>query len=460
MMSTVSFGMSGQNPPAISEKIVASTLKAIQQLVPEDKIAEICAAVQYPWRNRVLSPAVTVLHMILAALWLEASFNASWQVQWAAVASHHPELAGRSPSRGSVTKARARLPLAVWEKLCAYVSETAQAWGEAFAYWRGHRVVLLDGTCVSMPDEPALVEAFGVNTGYHGKGRYPLARVATLCLAGTMTVMAYALGGYRDSEWTLADSILQTLRRGDLLVADRYFAAAHYYWRYQTLGLEFLTRAHQRLLVSRIKRVQSYSRNDFLGWLTINKTYRRKDHTLPQHLLGRFVQATIRIRGKRQVIWLVTSLLDDKQYPAAEIVQLYGRRWRVETVFEQLKVRLSADVLRSHSPEGIRKEFAARCIALNVVHALLVEAASIHHVDPIRLSFAHAVRAIVIFSPALACEPIVKLPKIYSALLSEIAHHLVPERPGRIEPRAVRRDHKHYPALKETRAQWRARYAA
>jgi hypothetical protein len=460
MMSSASFGISGPNAPTISEKIVASTLNAIQQLLPQNKIEQVCAEVHYTWRDRVLSPAVTVLHMILAAIWPEESFNASWEVQWAAVASRHPELAGKSPSRGTVSKARKRLPLAVWEKLFAYISETAQAWGEAFAYWRGHRVVLLDGTCVSMADEPALFKTFGVNTGYHGRGRYPLARVATLCLAGTMTLIAYALGGYRDSEWTLALSILGTLRKGDLLVADRYFAAAHYYWRYQSLGLEFLTRTHQRLIVSRIKRVQSYSRNDFLGWLTINKNYRKKDRTLPEHLLVRFVQATVRIRGTRRVIWLATSLLDAREYPAAEIVQLYGRRWRIETAFEQLKVRLSADVLRSHSPEGIRKEFAARCIALNLVHSILLEAASLHHVDPMRISFAHAVRAILIFSPALACEPVLRLRQIYRALICEIAHHLVPERQGRIEPRAVRREHKHYPALKETRAEWRSRYAA
>jgi hypothetical protein len=460
MMSSASFGISGQNAPGISEKIVASTLNAIQQLLPENKIHQVCAEIHYTWRDRVLPPAVTVLHMILAALWPEESFNASWQVQWAAVASRYPELAGQSPSRGTVSNARKRLPLALWEKLCAYVSETAQAWGEAFAYWRGHRVVLLDGTCVSMPDEPALFQAFGVNTGYHGQGRYPLARVATLCLAGTMTVIAYALGGYRDSEWTLALSILGTLRRGDLLIADRYFAAAHYYWRYQSLGLEFLTRAHPCLIVSRIRRVQSHSRNDFLGWLTINTNYRKKDQTLPQHLLVRFVQASVHIRGKCQAIWLVTSLLDDKRYPAAEIVRLYARRWRIETVFEQLKIRLSADVLRSHSPEGIRKEFAARCIALNIVHSMILEAASVHDVDPMRISFAHTVRAILIFSPALACEPVWRLPQIYRALICEIAHHTVPERPGRIEPRAVRREHKHYPALRETRAEWRCCYAA
>ena len=460
MMSSASFGISGQKAPTISEKIVASTLNAIQSLLPPSKIEQVCAEAHYAWRDRVLSPAVIVLHLILAALWPEESFNASWQVQWAAATGRYPELAGQSPSRGSLSKARARLPLAVWEKLFASISETAQAWGEAFAYWRGHRVVLLDGTCISMPDEPALVETFGVNTGYHGKGRYPLARVASLCLAGTMTVIAYALGGYRDSEWTLGLSILDKLRKGDLLVADRYFAAAHYYWRYQSLGLEFLTRTHQRLIVSRIKRVQSYRRNDFLGWLTINKQYRKKDRTLPEHLLVRFVQAAVRIRGKRQVIWLATSLLDAQEYPATEIVQWYGRRWRIETVFEQLKIRLSADVLRSHSADGIRKEFAARCLALNLVHSVILEAASLHHLDPMRISFAHAVRAILIFSPALACEPITRLPQIYRAMICEIAHHLVPERPGRIEPRAVRREHKHYPALKETRAEWRKCYAA
>ena len=72
----------------------------------------------------------------------DSATNASWQVQWTAVASRYPELAGQSPSRGTVSNARKRLPLALWERLCAYVSEMAQAWGEAFAYWRGHRVVL------------------------------------------------------------------------------------------------------------------------------------------------------------------------------------------------------------------------------------------------------------------------------------------------------------------------------
>jgi hypothetical protein len=91
MLSRNNVGISRPNAPTISEKIAASTLNAIQQLLPENKIAQACAEVSYTWRERVLPPAVTVLHMILAALWPEESLNASWQVQWAAVASRYPE---------------------------------------------------------------------------------------------------------------------------------------------------------------------------------------------------------------------------------------------------------------------------------------------------------------------------------------------------------------------------------
>jgi hypothetical protein len=459
-MSKSNIGIWPQDPPEISEKIAATTLNCIREVLPDCMVKQACEQIGYRYRSRILSPVVTVLHMILTAIWPEESFNASWQVLWTTVSSRFTELKGKSPTRASVSKARARLPLSLWDKIFAYLSQKAQEIAKDLAYWRGHRIVLLDGTCVSMPDRPELFETFGINTGYHGKGRYPLARIVTVCLANTMTVIRYALGRYDQSETALAFSIFNTLKKGDLVVADRYFAAAHFYCYYKSLALEFLTRAHQRLKMSRIKPVHSYSRNDFLGWLKINKNYREKDTYLAEKILVRFIQATVRIRGQRQVIWLVTSLLDDRQYPAPEIVEIYGRRWRIETLFRRLKVRLSADVLRSHSPDGVRKEVAARFVALNIVATIMLESALRHNVDPMRISFVRAVRAILMFSPALACEAIFKLPQIYDAMLLEIASELVPQRPGRNEPRAVRRQRKHYPALRVTRAEWRKRYAA
>ena len=449
-----------KNHENIFKKIESITFNSIRKVLPDKAIEDACDAAGYQYRQRIITPIVTVLHMILAAIWPEESFAASWQILWTSFSSMFAEHSGKSPSLGSVAKARYRLPLEMWEKLFERLSLQAQNLSQSFDKWRGHRIVLLDGSCVSMPDNPELFEEFGRPTGFHGKCRYPLARLVVLCIAGTMTVLDYALGRYDQDENFLARPLLKKLRKGDLLLADRHFAAAHFYWYYKSLGLEFLTKAHQRLKISRIKPIESYSRYDFLGWLNINEIYRRKAPDLPAKIMVRFIRMTIRDRGQRKTIWLVTSLLDGKVYPAKEIVLLYSKRWRIETLFREVKINLSADVIRSICPQAIHKEVAARLMAVNIIRMIMLEAAIEKGVDPIRISFTHAVRAILMFAPALAREPIWKLPQIYRAMLVEIGTNLVSERQGRNEPRAVTRERKHYPKLRSTREQWRAAYAA
>ena len=126
----------------------------------------------------------------------------------------------------------------------------------------------------------------------------------------------------------------------------------------------------------------------------------------------------------------------------------------------QLKVRLSADVLPSKTAAGVLNELAARMVALNGVRTLMLGAAAAHGQDPMALSFVHAPRAILAFSPMLATAPMWKLPAIYQAMLYEIASSRVPLRPGRLEPRATRREKKHYPRMRCTRDLWRRRIAA
>jgi hypothetical protein len=460
-MCSKSIGTSGLDSVKIFEKAEQGTLNSIRKMLPDEAIDKACREIDYHYRQRVLTPVVTVLHMILAALWPEESFNASWQVIWSTVVSRFPQCQGTSPSRGTVSNARTRLPLALWERLFAFVSHQAQALSSAYDTWRGHRVVLLDGSCVSMPCTPALFEAFGTGRSGYGLCKFPLARLVALSLANTMTVVAYSLGPYGQDETTLTRPMLKDLKKGDLLVADRHFAGAHLYHGYQSSGLEYLTRAHQRLNISRIKRIASSTPNDFVGWLHIGKKYRRQDPTLPVKMRARFIQVLTRIRGQRRLMWLTTSLLDFDRYPSAELAELYGRRWRIETLFREVKITLSADVLRSQRPDGIRKETAARLIALNVIRSIALEAAVGRDLeDPLRISFVHTVRAIVAFSPALATEPFWKLPIIYQAMLEEIASHLVPDRPGRNEPRMLRRERKHYPTLSMTRQEWRTSHAA
>lgn len=459
-MSNKNIDRASKNYERFSEKIESITFNSIRRVLPDKAIENACDAAGYRYRQRMITPIVTVLHMILAAIWPEESFAASWQVLWASFSSMFAEHSGKSPSLGSVAKARSRLPMKLWENLFEWVSQQSQKLSQPLGSWYGHRVILLDGTCVSMYGKPQLFEEFGRPTGYHGKCKYPLARLVTLCMANTMTVLDYALGRYDQGENTLAHPLLKKLQKGDLLIADRHFAAAHFYWYYMSIGLEFLTMANQRLKISRIKRIESYSQNDFLGWLQINKKYRQANPLLPDKIIVRFIKVQVRRGGRYRSVWFITSLLDHKLYPAKEIAGLYGKRWRIETLFKEVKVNLSADVLRSLSQDGIRKEVAARLIAINVVRTIMLEAAIEKNIDPIRISFVYAVRAVLYFAPALACEPIFKLPSIYKAMLVEIRTHLVPERPGRKEPRAVTRERKHYPKLRKTREQWRADYAA
>jgi len=412
------------------------------------------------YRTPLFPSVVIVLHMITAAIWPEESFVASWQIFWAAVSGRFPKLSGQSPSRGNVSKARNRLPFKLWQNLFERISLLGQQFSRRYDQWKGHRVVLLDGTCLSMPDMPDLIDEFGTNNSRYGLGKYPLTQMVALSLCNTMTILNYNLGRYNQSEISLAWPLLEKLSEGDLLIADRHFAAAHYYARFYDLGIEFLTRIHQNRKISHIKRLTEYGPGDFVGWMKINPVYRKKDDTLPAKVMVRFTQTVVYIRGKRKAIWLVSSLLDNKLYSGCEIAELYGKRWRIETLFREMKVNFSAGVLRSRSAEGKKKEIAARLIAVNVLRIIMLEAALESGVDPIRISFVGAVRTVLAFAPALSIEPVWKLPSIYKAMLKQIASQVVPERPGRNEPRAVRREPKHYPSLKTTRKQWRKNYAA
>lgn len=459
-MYNENIGTSTENHEKICDKMEQVAFNSIRKALPDREIHKICKDIGYKYRDRMITPIIIVLHMIMSAIWPEESFNASWQVLWATLVSRFASLNGKSPSRGTVSNARARLSFEFWNRLFKFISEQAQGLSEQYDKWRGHRVILADGTCVSMGDKDELFGEFGTNTGCHGKGKYPLARLVALCSANTMTILDYALGRYDQDENALLRPLLKKLRKGDLLIADRHFAAAHFYWYYNSIGLEFLTRVHQCLKISRIKRIESYSADDFLGRLKINKNYRRKNYDLPAKVLVRFIKAVMRVRGQRKTVWFVTSLLDDREYPADEIVELYAKRWRIETLFRQVKVNFSADVLRSQTPAGIRKEIAARLVAINIVRTIMLEAAIERNVDPMRLSFVYAVRAVISFSPAFASESVWKLLPIYKAMLSEIASQLVPERPGRNEPRMITRERKRYPKLKVTREQWRNGYAA
>ena len=139
------------------------------------------------------------------------------------------------------------------------------------------------------------------------------------------------------------------------------------------------------------------------------------------------------------------------------LAALYHARWRVETSYAEFRQTFHTDVLRSRTVGNIYKEFAAHVLAYQLVRRLMVEAARAHGKKPTDLSFVNATRWTLSFSRHMAASHAGALPQVYQRLLAAIAANEVDVRPGRLDPRAIARETKHYPHLRESRAAWRAR---
>ena len=390
-----------------------------------------------------MTPLVTILHMIGAALSRERSFQSAW---------HNTGEVGRSDR---LAKARKRLPLGVWCGLDQWIEQQIENEYGQDAQWRGHRLIGIDGTCVSMADEPGLSVRDGKNNTKHGFSRFPTARMVYAFTLNTHMTIAHEIDGYQVSEQALFRRMQGRMKRGDLVVGDRHFAGANLYVGYQRSGLEFITPAHQRLQVARLKRVKEYSAEDCVVALPLTPKHRREDPSLPGQLLVRIIQVTAKVRGRKKAFWLMTSLGDATRYPAQEIKDLYRKRWTVETLIAEQKVWLGSDVLRSKTAEGIPKELYARIVAGNLIHWLILKACDKHQREPKQISVSAATRLISHYSIRMSDAPKNRLSDLYEELLDKIAWSVVPSRPNRLEPRLKKRDQKHYSVLRTSRLQWR-----
>ncbi|MFQ6035895.1 MAG: hypothetical protein ACE5NM_08630 [Sedimentisphaerales bacterium] len=137
-MSRNNIDTSTRNPEKISHKIEQVSFNSVRKVLPDTAIVQACKAVGYKYRERKITPIVTVLHMIMAAIWPDDSFNASWQVLWASLVSRFANLSGESPSRGNVSQARTRLPIKLWRFLFKLIRQKGQELSPAFDKWRGY----------------------------------------------------------------------------------------------------------------------------------------------------------------------------------------------------------------------------------------------------------------------------------------------------------------------------------
>ena len=170
---------------------------------------------------------------------------------------------------------------------------------------------------------------------------------------------------------------------------------------------------------------------------------------LPEELVLRLVRCRLVLPGFRtkQVI-LVTTLLDSVLYPPEALGQLYYRRWAMELTLRNLKITLQMDHLSCKTPENLDREIRLHFLVHNLVRRLMLEAARGHHAPLERVSFAGSLAAARRYSEALLqARSAARRNALREELFRVLAEDLVPDRPGRREPRAVKRRPKPYPRL-------------
>jgi hypothetical protein len=361
-----------------------------------------------------------------------------------------------SEGPGAYTTARGRLPIDTLSRLRCAVA--AQA-GKAAQLWKGFVIKGIDGTGISMPDTPENQRAYPQSRGQKRGCGFPLMKVVGVFSLATGALLDYAKGNKHQHELSLLHRLLDSLKPGDLALADRGFSCytlLALLWRQNVHGLFRLHHARK----GDLRKGRRLGRNDRLLVWRKPQNWQRPRYLpaalwklIAPELTVRVLRFSLRRAGYRtRSVILVTTLVDAQLYPARELAELYARRWQIELWFRDLKTSMGLEVLRCQSPKMIHKELEMFFIAYNLIRCLMVQAGRRHQVDIHRLSFKGTVDGVRQFSVALAqARSRRQQSKLIDRLLETIAKDSVPERPGRREPRAVKRRPKPFPSLNKPR---------
>jgi len=259
------------------------------------------------------------------------------------------------------------------------------------AWYRGWRLMSLDGSTLDVADTADNAKAFGRPGASRGTAAYPQLRFVSLVENGTHVLWGSQVGGYRDSETALARQVVGTLGAGMLCLADRLFFSAALWQQARATGADLLWRVKKTLRLPCRQRLVDGS---YLSVVYPSERDRRHDTNgigvrVIEYTLAGVADAEDRYR-------VVTSIRDPDRAPAGELAALYHERWEIETALDELKTHLRGAriVLRSKTPDLVRQECYGLLLAHFAIRGLMHEAAVKVGIDPDALSFVHAVRVI------------------------------------------------------------------
>jgi hypothetical protein len=370
------------------------------------------------------------------------------------------------PARSSLCEARQRLGIAPLRRLYYRIARPLARPDTPGAFYKGLRLMAIDGVVRTVPDTQANSRAFGrASAGPRGQAAFPQVRCVTLVEVGTHAQIAFAVRGIcaKGGEQGMVPSLLKYVEAGMLLMWDSGFYSYRLWHQAVATGTELLVRLSGTLKLPVLKRLADGS---YLSKVYRTAQDRKRDrngtwvrvlcytHTDPRRVLC----------GKEHR--LLTTLLNPETHPAKELVCQYHQRWEIELVNDEQKThqapRMSGKEaqVRSETPGGVVQELYALSLGHYLTRAFMAEAAHEEGLDPDRLSFMGCLRILRIRLPEYAAVREEEREDWYKALLKEMAGERTESRRNRINPRVVkvkmsnfkkkRAEHRGIPSLTQT----------
>jgi hypothetical protein len=443
------------------QRLAQSARFPITNLLSVDDVDEAVAAEGCSFRERLFTPAITLWIFLGQVLDPDHSCRQAL-LRFVSWLSAHGRKACSSRT-GAYCRARQRLPEGVLRRLTRSKGGKLAEHSPHSWRWFGHNVKIADGTTLSGPDTAANQKAYPQpRTQKPGLG-FPILRLVVIFSLSVGTVLDAAFNPYlgkETGETGMLRTLMYSLKRGDVLLGDRYFAN---YWIIalsRLLGIEVVFRQHQRRKVD-FRTGRRLGKNDHV--ITWTKPDRPKwmTQSFYDSLAATLTLRELRVqipKGKNRVraIVVVTTLLDAGRSNKGEIETLYLRRWQAELHLRSLKTTLQMDILRCKTPVMLRKEVWAHCLIYNLIRLAMAQAAQEHPCQPWQISFKGALQALMAFGGFWPTGQLADPTAYYRDMLQAIAEQRVGQRPDRVEPRAKKRRPKPLPLLTVPRQQARA----
>jgi len=290
--------------------------------------------------------------------------------------------------KSGISQARSRVGWEPLRRLFHMVAVPLAKPNSRGAFYRGHRIVAIDGTLFNVADTPENDQAFERPTGHGRPSPNPQVKLVSLVECGTHAFLRAEVGSYRESEHALSRQILPHLKSDMVCLADRCFMGFALFKMAQESGAKLLWRARKDIKMDVEQKLADHS--------YLSTIYEHTDRNRQQGLTVRVVEYRVIGAQNSESIKLVTNWLDYKEAPANELAHLYHERWEFENTMDELKTHLNANAiaLRSRTPDLVKQELYGLVMGHYAIRAVMHEAAEKAGIDDDTLSFTHSVQVI------------------------------------------------------------------